>query len=493
MFYNLLKHNFLMIYRSDFFEKSLFVKLFMILIFLFIILQLNLLGRVLPTLLNDNLPDYAPAEIIFGFLPPIMALDLLTRFFLQKLPAKDVQPYLHLPISRHTINAFWMIRALLHPFNFYLLFLFWPMILQTLNPDNYHPALSISAIFLLSIFNQSLIMWMKLRGLKTDVLAVILILTGSIATGYVFYTGDLMQLSLNFLLQLSEARPSAWIPLLLILGFLVVVNWKILLNSYYHIVSPQEKINDSHYLNFWEKYIASVSHWGEYWLLEWRLITRNKRSKNTFYLIIPFNLAFLFYLAYFSEFERGNEGQLIILILISGGYGITHLQHAFSWESHFFDFLSTRNFPYTDFVKAKYYFYLVYALVQFMITALVLIFFNPYLVLMYMSLMLYSVGFGFFLHIRIGIRHSDRFNPNGRASFNMEGVSGMKLVSGFLFFVPLIFLFSLGVFFPKDYGIALWTGLFGLAFIITHPWWIKTFAKRFEQRKYINLARYREK
>ncbi|MFW6248920.1 MAG: hypothetical protein ACOC4J_04030, partial [Bacteroidota bacterium] len=69
MFYYLLKHNFLMIYRSDFFEKSLFVRIFMILILLFIILQLNIMGRALPTLLNDNLPDYAPAEIIYGFLP----------------------------------------------------------------------------------------------------------------------------------------------------------------------------------------------------------------------------------------------------------------------------------------------------------------------------------------------------------------------------------------------------------------------------------------
>ncbi|MFW5757626.1 MAG: DUF5687 family protein [Bacteroidota bacterium] len=482
-----------MIYRSDFFEKSLFVRIFMILILLFIILQLNIMGRALHTLLNDNLPDYAPAEIIYGFLPIIMMADLLTRFFLQKLPSKDVQPYLHLPISRHTINTFWMIRALVHPFNFYLLFLYWPMIQQTLNPEKYFPMLAILAIFFLGIFNQMLIMWIKLRGLKTDVFAGLLLLVGSFSIGYTFYTERFTQLSLNFLLQLAEARLLVWIPLLLIVGFLALVNWTILLKSYYNIVNPGEKINDNPYLNFWEKHISSVSRWGEYWLLEWRLITRNKRSKSTFYLIIPFNLAFLFYLAYFSEFERGDEGKLIILILLAGGYGITHLQHAFSWESHFFDFLSTRNFPYNDFIMAKYYFYLGYALVQFIITALVMIFFNPYLLLMYMSLMLYSVGFGFFLHMRMGIKYSDRFNANGKASFNMEGVSGMKLVSGFLFFIPLIFLFSLGVFFPKDYGIALWTGLFGLSFIVSYPWWIKRFAKQFEERKYTNLARYREK
>lgn len=493
MFYHLLKHNILMIYRSDFFEKSLFVKIFMILIFLFIVLQLNILGRALPTLLHDNLPDFTPAEIIYGFLPLIMAADFLTRFFLQKLPAKDVQPYLHLPISKKTINTFWMIRAFLNPFNFYLLFLFWPLVHQTLDPENYYPALAITSIFLLGIFNQSLIMWIKLRGPKADVLAVVLIVSSSIAIGYTFYTSEWIQTSLHFMLRLAEARPTVWAPMLLIMFLFIAVNWKILLKSYYHMLDPEEKVNDSNYLNFSEKHIASVSRWGEYWLLEWRLITRNKRSKSTFYLMLPFNLAFLFYLAYFSGFERGDEGQLVILILLAGGYGITHLQHAYSWESHFFDYLSTRNFPYTDFVKAKYYFYVAYALGQYVITSLMLIFLNHYLLLMYTSVMFYSVGFGFFLHLRIGIRHSDRFNPNGRASFNMEGVSGMKLVSGFVFFLPLIFLFSLGVFFPKEYGIALWTGLFGMVFIITHPWWIKTYAKRLEERKYINLARYREK
>jgi len=81
----------------------------------------------------------------------------------------------------------------------------------------------------------------------------------------------------------------------------------------------------------------------------------------------------------------------------------------------------------------------------------------------------------------------------GKASFNMEGVSGMKMLLGLLQFLIILPLVIIGFLLPVPHGAALLVGITGIVFLVNHRRWTRKLGQRLEARKHINLALYREK
>src|SRR5690606_16779605 len=52
--------------------------------------------------------------------------EFITRYFIQNLPALDVQPYMHLPIPRGKITHFLLGKSLVHVANIFVVVLFTP-------------------------------------------------------------------------------------------------------------------------------------------------------------------------------------------------------------------------------------------------------------------------------------------------------------------------------------------------------------------------------
>jgi len=127
----------------------MFAKGLIAFVIFFMVMNLYALGRSLPVLLQEQFPDFAPAEWVYGALPLIMLGDLFMRFFIQKVPASHVIPYLHLPVSGSTLSGYRIFRSWLHPINFYLLFFFYPFIQMTINPATSSQELGCWAFFCL--------------------------------------------------------------------------------------------------------------------------------------------------------------------------------------------------------------------------------------------------------------------------------------------------------------------------------------------------------
>jgi hypothetical protein len=115
------------------------------------------------------------------------------------------------------------------------------------------------------------------------------------------------------------------------------------------------------------------------------------------------------------------------------------------------------------------------------------------MMLLFAGISLYSMGLGFYIYLRAGVRHSSRMDLQGKASFNMEGVSGMKMLLGLLQFFIILPLIIIGFLLPVPHGAALVVGSTGLVFLLNHRRWTRKLGQRLEARKHINLALYREK
>ncbi|TVQ86710.1 MAG: hypothetical protein EA393_11750 [Bacteroidetes bacterium] len=493
MFGKLISHSWQMMRRSAFFEKSMFAKGFIAFMVFFAVMQLFGLGRVLPVILNENFPDRAPAEWVYGVLPLILIADITLRFFIQKFPARHVKPYLHMPVQRGQLTIYWMTRSWLHPMNIYLLFFFYPFIQMTINPATSSQEAGLLGIFLLTGVNHSLLMLIWSPGKSGKWLGMfllfVLLLTG---LSYLWIPDQMMKYSLDFFLAFVYLKPFAFLLPILLITILHLVIYKQIGKNYYEVYEAEEKTEKAAEESFIERIISNVPEYGPYWLLEWRLLTRNRRTRTSFYSYIPMAMVYVIFAALWID-EPAKTSLAIVYLIMASGMGGLHLQHVYSWESHFFDFLASRDFSFETFIRAKYYFYLLLSGIQLLLVIIILIFLNPQLLILMTALTVYAAGLGFYIYFRAGIRHSSRMDLQAKASFNMEGVSGMKLLIGILQFFILLPLFIVGFIIPVPFGESILIAVVGLSFIINHRSWIKKLGHRLEARKHINLSLYREK
>ncbi len=493
MFKTLIVHSWQMMRRSAFFEKSMFAKGFIAFVVFFLVMHLYGLGRALPYILQEHLPDRAPAEWAYGLLPLIFLADLIMRLFIQKMPARHVMPYLHLPVSRSSLSGYRIFRSWIHPMNLYLLFFFWPFIRITINPATSSQELGLLGIFLIAGINQSILMLLRTPGTFSRFTGILMSILWLIPSVAFFWEPDIiMEHSLNIFLGFVHGKPGVLLTPLVIIAGLHFIIFRQTLKNFYRIVEADERTETVEGSNPLERILASVPVFGQYWLLEWRLLSRNRRTKSILYSSLPMALAFAIFTGIWIQ-SSSQYGSALIYIIIAGGLGSSHLQHAFSWESHFFDFIASRNYSLTDFIRAKFYFYLILAMLQFLVVSIVLVFLNFELLLLFASMTIYTVGLGFYLLFRAGIRHSARMDLQGKSSFNMEGVSGMKILMVMLQMFILLPLFIFGYLIWGIAGALFLIALPGIIFLAYHKSWTRNLAKRLEGRKYANLALYREK
>ena len=492
MFLKLLKHSFLAYRRAHFFEKSLYIKLLIGFVVFTLLFYVLMIGMALPGILYDAIPEQKPHDVIFSVLVFIMLGDLLTRWFIQKIPSQKILPYLHYPISKNSIAKFFLIRAWFNIFNFYLLVFFVPFFGFTIAPNYSVNAfiLTLAGILILSGVNHSLIILLKTSPAKNNYLKhiVVLLILVFVVISW-FHTEQVLRASQWLGNSFMEGQIGTFVFLIALISFLQTQAKKNLKKSFYHLIESgsEEKILQKSTLA--ERLFAKLPLYGKYWNLEWKLINRNKRAKSNLYQW-PVSLLVLMFIFWWYADE--NIIHIIaILILFVGSYGFLHLQYFLSWESRFFDFLASRKVCFYEFFKAKFYFYSLMALIQFLILLPFIIFIEPLFVLVYLSTMLYTTGVAFCIMMYTGINHSTRINPNAKAFLNFEGISGNQFLMILLVLFSIIPFIVIGHIIPLENGTYWSLMVAGIIFWVLHPVWIKKIADNFNKRRHIKLEKFR--
>lgn len=491
MFFTFLQHAWLSFRRAHYFERSLGIKLIIGFVGLTLLWYVNLIASILPDLLQRFFPESPAIEVFFSFLVFLFLSDQIIRLFGQNIPRHKIAPYLHLPVPKRKLAAYTLIRSWFSPFNIYLLVLFFPFFRRINSPD-FGPGnfwLTMAGLFLLSGASHAVVIWAKTsrkKGLTTWYVGLAL---AAIATWLL--PEKAMEGSRQLGLALMKGH---WVPFFVAAILIITLQYlahRNLRQSYSLLVTPSlSKDKES---GFMSRLFAKIPVYGLFWDLEWKLLNRNKRSRANVYQW-PFAMVMVVAMITTSLNETTLPSFYPILLMFMGSFGFYHLQYIFSWESHFFDFIATRNLDMRRFIQAKYYFHAGVALLQFLLLMPFVLIVQPGISLMLLSLMLYATGPVFALLIYQGVSTSTRLDPNKKAIFNFEGTSGTLFISILLIFASLVPVAAIGLLLPwgKKISILITTGMTGLAFIITHHWWISATARKFAKKKYKNLNKYRE-
>ena len=272
--------------RSANFGKSLGIKIVMGLIALYFIVMFLFLGIGLYPALKKLFPEQDPFLIVNKAIFFWVLMDLLIRFFFQKLPVLSVKPLLTVPIAKKNIVHYVLGKSLLSFFNFLPLFALVPFSVVLIAKD-YDTSVVLSwlvALILISLISNFVNFIIESFSAETELsyLPIIAISSGLYGLnhfGFIDISGALS----NAILTIANTP----IYLLVLVAILMVcywVNYKILKQKLFLDHALKTKIKEVNSSNLgWTKNFGDIAPFMQ---LDLRLIWRNKRPKSSVFILV---------------------------------------------------------------------------------------------------------------------------------------------------------------------------------------------------------------
>ncbi|MEM6524103.1 MAG: DUF5687 family protein [Bacteroidota bacterium] len=464
--------------RSPTFSRNSVINVVLIFFIVIMLLYMLGLGFVVDLILLDQYPDQNVVSVFNGFVLFYFLADLLMRFYLQDVPALEVQPYLHLPVKRSAIVHFVLRKSVFTLFNLLPLFLLIPFLFKQVIAEVGNSAY-IWAITIYSFSLCSTYLTVFLKKQLTSRPQTVLYLV--VAFGILFL--------LNHLDVLPLTRWSAtyfgsysFIGLAIPLIFLVllyILNYNSLKSSLYLEELGKMKKEDKQWSGDFS-FLKRFGNIGEMMSLELKLILRNKRPRSVLFV----SLAFLFYglIFYTNDTYLEGYGMLIFVgIFVTGGFMLNYGQFAFSWESGFFDTILTKRIDIRKYLEAKYNLLAIACVASFILTT-PYVYFGYKVLLINTACTLFNIGINTIVILYLTGKSPKRIDISKPNVMNWEGVGATQ----FILIIPTLLapiLINAGFWFfdLQPYGIVT-IGLIGLAGILLK----KQLLERFYQNRFIH-------
>lgn len=479
-----LNHQWFQFRRSASFERELGITIFIWIMGIIALFSMISLAAALPRILYEIPQINDPITFINGALIYYFLGELLIRYFLQKVPALDIQPYLNLPIKRSQIANFLIGKSLISVFNIVALLLLTPFAFQALEPRFGQAVILywLGSIFLISIclhfFN---ILFKKKLEDVPWVWAVLILLA---AGNYVLTVYFDMNLFAPFgsIFESALTSPIVLISSAIICGGLVFLTLKYFRENLY-----LEELGDAESANV-ETYSEKLSFLGKssiyntLMLQEIKMIFRHKRTRSVMLL----SLIFVGYgLIFFGKDNySGSKGFYIFLgIFMSGLFTINYGQFFWSWNTNQLDFFFTKPLAVHTWLKSRYRL-LVIACVITTLMCIPYVYFGWDILFLILAGSLYNIGINIPLMIRFSLWGPKAIDLNKSAFMNYQGTGaaqwlmGVPLLAGpYVIYVPISILFG---YFPAISAIA----VFGIIGFTLRDYFIKLIAQKLAKVKY---------
>ena len=469
--------------RSSYWQKSVALNIFLVLIALYFILVFFGLGIALFPLLKEHMPDKDPFNTVNQFLFFWFLAELLMRFFFQKLPVMSIKPLLALPVKKNKIVHYVLGKSVLSFFNFLPLFTVIPFGI-TLLFQGYDTASIVNWMVLLFICTQIinfLNFIIESKSASTD-LAMLPILT-LVGLLYLLTYFDLIALD-NYLSLAVHWLISNSLLLLIPVGILLVlysINFKMLKKQLYLDQSLKSKVTvvSSSDLSWTNRFGNSAP----FLQLDLRMLWRNKRPRSTVFIV----LIGLFYGLFFYPnplYQDMPAMYVFVGIFVTGIFLINFGQFIPAWDSGYYKLLMSQNIPYKDYLQSKY---LLMASSSFLMFVLSIpyVYFGWKVLLIHFAAMIYNIGINTHVLLYAGSFNRKKINLSERAAFNYQGTGAVQWLLG----IPLLLL-PLGFFYLGyklvnfQTGIATIIGLGILGFLF-HEVLMKFITKKYIEVKHI--------
>lgn len=337
-------------FRSASFKTNLALKILMGVGAFFMILYALGIGIGAYFLIEKHI-NPEPLIVVNKFLFFYLVLDLVFRYFLQKMPIVNIKPLLYLPIKKNSVVGFGIKKTIISFFNIWHAFLFIPFSIILLNEGHsFYNVLGWHLSIMALVFSNNFInIFVNNKDTIFYSVLVVLVILGGLLYYSIFDITNYAQLVFS---TIYENPYFAAIPILIV--FLL---YKIAFNHFrsnFYLdggLSKKVKLAETEEMD-WLNRFGKVS---TFLKNDIKLIKRNKRSKTTLLL----SLLFIFYgLLFFTgsvEAYKGPFWRIFAGIFVSGGFLFSFGQFVPSWDSAYYQLLMSQNITYKAYLESKWY------------------------------------------------------------------------------------------------------------------------------------------
>jgi hypothetical protein len=488
MFYKLFNHSIKNIIRGITFDVNFVLRIITFLSFIYVCFAVFYLGLNYESIFRIYRPNMNPIDSFNSILIYLFLIGMLLLYFFQKRSTGDIIPYLHLPIRRAKVISYILVLTLFNFFNLGVILFIVPLSVRSILPaygiQNFIFYLTGILLILISISYFVLFLRILINLISLFVL---------IPLGIVFIVSlskIVLQVSFETISKAvfhSLLNGNIYFILLIFCSIIVLItaNFLLLKDTIYSINSSEMgpfRTSKRFKATFFNSNIIL------YALLEIKLVTRNKRVRGFFIIAIVF--IFLFYYTLQNK-QNGIYISYIMYIILSGIFGYIFSQYMFSWESSYFDFISSTKFDLLKYLQAKYIIYVSFGL-------LVFIFFLPLIIQkkidlhLFLTALLYNSCIGYFILFYMATFNRSRIELNSKIFFNLQGYNGTQMIALFvIIFLPCLILLLLTVVLNVTQSLLI-INLLSIFSLIFQKQWFKSILKQLLNRKFINLEGYRK-
>ncbi|HAQ21859.1 MAG TPA: hypothetical protein DCR40_21910 [Prolixibacteraceae bacterium] len=475
--------------RSAYWGKSLATNIGLGFLAIYFAVSFLFLGFAIPEILTKGFPDHDPISKFNNILLAYLAIELIIRQLMQKLPTVSFKPLLLQNIRRKKIVNYLMIRSIFNFFNVLPFFLLLPVTFSMVG-EAHSGVATLSwflAIFILIFSNHFLAIYLKWKFNEAEY-GFFIFLAGLVGLYAINHFG-IVDLSgaLGKLLDLILVNPAITILLILLPVLFYFLNVRFLLSRMYlNLVSGKqkaEKVGDYSWLN-------NLGETGRFIALELRLIWRNKRPRSVAVMTVIM-------LAYGLLIYRTDPGKsmpefIFILggIIMVGMFSISYGQFFPAWHSNYFSMLMCQRLKMKQFLQSFYMLVTVVSVACYFLT-LPYAFMHTKIIYTHLAMLLYNLGINIPLLFFIGLYSKKRLDLNQSSVMNYQGVGASQWLAGIPLLVGPILLFQL---FKLMFGVTggyIGLGILGSVGILFHTFIIEFFSKKYLKQKHQLISNYK--
>lgn len=473
--------------RSASFGTNLAMKIIMGLVALYFLACFAIMGLGVYFILEDE--GMKPLETVNKFMIYYFAVDLLIRYFLQKMPVMNIRPLLTLPIKKGTIVHFSLGKTALSFFNWTHALFFIPFtIVLLIKGYGYQAILWNIAMFALVYFNNFINI---LINNKDAVFYSVLAVFAGLGLTHYYNIFDITAYTQPFFQGMYDTNYLFLIPVILLVAayYFSFQYFKSNLNLDEGLAKKSEVAQTENYT--WLEQFGTL---GTFLKNDIRLLRRNKRSKTTLIM----SVVFVFYglLFFTSSIEAYDNPAMKVFagIFVSGGFLFTFGQFIPSWDSAYYQLLMSQNIPYKEYIKSKWWLMVIGTVISTLLASFYLYFgIHTYLIVVVAAI--FNIGVnshlvmlgGAFVKTPIDLTTSKQAFGDKQA-FNVKTM----LIAIPKMALPMV-LYAAGYYlFSPNIGL-LFVALAGVIGFLFRDYVFSKIEKIYKSEKYATIAAYKQK
>lgn len=469
-------------FRSSYWQKNLALNILLVFLALYFIVIFLALGFGLLPILKKVYPEQDPFIVVNGFMFFWIIVDLMMRFFLQKLPVMSVKPLLTLPIKRSTVVHFVLGKSAFSFFNFLPLFAIIPFSIMLI-ADGKEASIVLTWMFTLIIV-VLIINFLNfiIEAFSAETELSFLPLIAVVGTLYALDAFGIVSISslIGEAFMGIAQTPILILAPLAILAFCYWFNFKILKGKLFLDASLKSKVAEVKVADLaWTKRFGDIAPFMQ---LDLKLIWRNKRTKSSVFIMVIGLLYGLFF--YPQEIYRDLVWIYpFIGIFVTGIFLINFGQFIPAWDSSYYKMLMSQNIKYEQYLRSKFILMVLSVALMF-ILSIPYVYFGWKILLAHFAAAIYNIGVNSHVMLYGGSFNRKKIDLNQRAAFNYQGTGAVQWIIGLPLMILPMLIFALAnwlIGFEAGIAILIVCGVVG---IVLHKKLMQQITQRYLNAKY---------